>query len=461
MRRRSLTWRLSVLVALVTIVMAGGAGAWAYAESLQAARDLQDDVLVQVGSIAAATTTTGAVPVDEIPLSDKSADIDVTSLKKAGLPTSTPDGFGIAQIGGESRRIFVIRTATRSQLVVSQSIEVRDQTARRTAVSTVTPLLLLVPALLLAIYLVVRNVMRPVNKLAEAVHARAATDLSPLHVEQAPAELREFLVALNSQFDRVHASLIRERLFIAEAAHELRTPLTAMSLQLERAAIAPDSARLRERLGELGRGVQRSRHLINQLLDLAQAQAGTTETAPPQALETIVRHVVSELLPLADNATIEIDVDLSNAGSEQLAVAATTSVLRNLLDNAIRYSQPGGQVHLAARTDGQDLVISVDDNGPGISSPDEVLRPFTREAGQDTQGSGLGLSIVSEQVARLNGKLELLTTTRFDSGTEVRITLHRTPHQGANTSVTYTGRDAKPTGPEAAPKRINASIKHP
>jgi hypothetical protein len=203
MNRRSLTWRLSILVALVTIVMAGGAGAWAYAESLQSARDLQDDVLAQVASIASATIVKGAVPVDDIPLSDKLADIDVTSLKKARLPASTPDGFGVAQIGGEARRTFVIRTSTGPRLVVSQSIEVRDLTARGSAVATVTPLLLLLPALLLAIYLVARNVLRPVNTLAEHVNARAATDLSPLNVEQAPEELRGFVAALNSQFDRV------------------------------------------------------------------------------------------------------------------------------------------------------------------------------------------------------------------------------------------------------------------
>ncbi|HEY3409134.1 MAG TPA: ATP-binding protein [Propionicimonas sp.] len=458
MKRHSLTWRLSILVALTTILMAGGAGAWSYTRALQEARDLQDDVLAQVASIASATTTKGTVAVDEIPLSDNASDIDVTSLKRAGLPTTTPNGIGTAQIGGESRRIFVIRSSGGPELVVSQSIEVRDQTARASAAATVTPLLLLLPALLLAIYLVVRNVLRPVNRLAEHVNARAATDLSPLNVEQAPEELRGFLAALNAQFDRVHAALIRERLFIAEAAHELRTPLTAMSLQLERAAIAPDSARLRERLGELRRGVERSRHLISQLLDLAQAQAGSTETLPPQPLETIVRHVVSELLPLADGATIEIDVDLTDAGAQQLPVAATTSVLRNLLDNAIRYSKPGGQVHLAARNDGQDLVISVDDNGPGINSPDEVLRPFTREAGQDTQGSGLGLSIVSEQVARLNGRLELLATTRFDGGTEARITLHRSPHQGGNTTVAHSGRQTQPTAPARDAERVNTPI---
>jgi len=149
-RRRSLTLRLGVLVALTTMVMAGGAGAWSYAQALQSARDLQDDVLTQVANLAAATTTRGGIPPDELPLSKDAADIDVTSLKKSGLPSSTPAGLGTAQIGGESRRIFVIRNGKGTELVVSQSIEVRDETARESAIATVTPLLLLVPALLLA-----------------------------------------------------------------------------------------------------------------------------------------------------------------------------------------------------------------------------------------------------------------------------------------------------------------------
>ena len=427
MRRRSLTLRLGVLVALTTMVMAGGAGAWSYAQALQSARDLQDDVLTQVANLAAATTTRGGIPPDELPLSKDAADIDVTSLKKSGLPSSTPAGLGTAQIGGESRRIFVIRNGKGTELVVSQSIEVRDETARESAIATVTPLLLLVPALLLAIFFVVRSVMLPVNRLAEEVRSRDAGDLSALAEDAAPRELQAFLAALNTQFGRVAASLDRERLFLAEAAHELRTPLTAMSLQLERAAIAPDSARLRERLGELGRGVERSRHLIDQLLELARAQGAALEAQAPERLDALVRHVVSDLLPLADEAGVELEVNLDDAGTEPLPAAATTSVLRNLVDNAIRYSSAGGQVQLSARRDGAELVIVVEDDGPGIANPDEVLRPFARGEDQDVQGSGLGLAIVTEQVRRLSGSFEIGPSRRFASGTRAAVRLPFAP----------------------------------
>ncbi len=423
MKRRSLTLHLGVLVAITTIVMAGGAGAWSYAQAFQAARDLQDDVLSQVATLAAATTTKGGIPPDEFPLSDDSADIDVTSLGKAGLPPSTPDGLGTAEIRGVSRRTFVIRNGAGTELVVSQSIEVRDETAREGAVATVMPLLLLVPALLLAIFFVVRSVLRPVNRLAEEVRSRDAGDLSPLEEAAAPNELQGFLAALNTQFGRVAASLDRERLFVAEAAHELRTPLTAMSLQLERAAIAPDSASLRERLGELGSGVERSRHLINQLLDLARAQGGAQDPLVAEQLDTLVRQVVTELLPLADLAGVELEVDTDAVGRERLPVAAATSVLRNLLDNAVRYASAGGQVHLGASRDGDELVIVVEDNGPGIANPVEVLRPFARQAGQTVEGSGLGLAIVTEQVQRLDGSFELGPSRRYARGTRAVVRL--------------------------------------
>jgi two-component system OmpR family sensor kinase len=444
-KRRSMTLRLSMLVALTTLVMAGGAGAWSYAQALQSARDLQDDVLTKVATLVAATTTKGGIPPDEFPLSNDAADIDVTSLEKAGLPPATAIGLGTAQIRGESRRIFVIRNGKGTELVVSQSIEVRDETARESAISTVTPLLLLVPALLLAIFLVVRSVMRPVNRLAEEVRSRNADDLSPLAEEAAPAELQAFLAALNTQFGRVAASLDRERLFVAEAAHELRTPLTAMSLQLERAAIAPDSARLRERLGELGRGVGRSRHLIDQLLELARAQGAAKDAHAPERLDVLVRDVVSDLLPLADEAGVELEVNVDDVGTEPLPVAATTSVLRNLVDNAIRYSSAGGQVQLSARRDGALLVIVVDDDGPGIAHPDDVLRPFARGEHQDVQGSGLGLAIVKEQVRRLRGTFELGQSERFVTGTRavVRLPIDTAPTSTPSTSVAQVRVDSR------------------
>lgn len=426
MKGRSLTRRLSALIAVTTILMAGSAGIWSYFSALQEARNLQDDVLAQVASIASATTK-GPVPVDEIPLRDTDSDIDVTTLKRSGLPPTTPEGIGTAQIGGESRRIFVVRTPNGSELVVSQSIEVRDQTARATAVATITPLLLLVPALLLAVLLVVRSVLRPVDRLAAQVHARSATDLSPLDADRAPNELRSLLDALNAQFQRVEAALDRERLFIAKAAHELRTPLTAMSLQLERASIAPDSDKLRERLAELRRGVNRSQHLISQLLDLAQAQAGANDATHLQPLDTIVRDLTGDILELADGAQVELDVDLGAAGGTLLPIAATTLILRNLLDNAIRYSGPGSTVHLSAAVTGDQLTLCVDDNGPGIASPEDVVLPFAREAGADSPGSGLGLAVVTEQVHHLHGRLELLPTTRFPQGTQARITLRPVP----------------------------------
>jgi two-component system OmpR family sensor kinase len=422
-KARSLTTRLSVLVAVTTVAVGAVAGTWSYLRMLQEARDLQDDVLAQVASIASATAGRGAVPVDEIPLSNTSSDIDVTSLAKAGLPAATPGGFGTGRIGGESRRYFVIRGVTGAELVVSQSIEVRDQTARAAAMATLTPLLVLLPALTVAIYLVVRSVMRPVNGLARQVHARESTDLSPMDVAQAPEELRYFLAALNAQFERVGDALDRERLFIAKAAHELRTPLTAMSLQLERAAIAPDDASLRQRLADLSLGVERSRHLVAQMLDLAQAQAGAVDASPPQSLATIVRQVVGDLVLVADDAGVEIEVDLDGAGGALLPSTATTSILQNLLDNAIRYTPSGGHVHVSAEVSPGELAINVDDDGPGIASPADVLLPFHREAGQESQGSGLGLAVAVEQARLIRGRLALLPATRFAHGTRARLAL--------------------------------------
>ena len=246
MRPRSLTARLCLALSASTLVVASLAGIWSYQHALAEARNLQDDVLRQVGAIVATSTSPPQdVTTDQGPISDTASDLDVTSLADAGLAASTPPGLVTTTVGEEERRLYVVPRGSGGPVVVSQPTAARDEIAHQNALSAVLPLLLLIPVLLLAIVLSVRGVLRPVNRLADDIGTRAARDLGPVDVDAGPTELRGFLHALNTQFARTQDAVDHERLFIAQAAHELRTPLTAMSLQLENAVAASDEAHVR------------------------------------------------------------------------------------------------------------------------------------------------------------------------------------------------------------------------
>lgn len=433
MRPRSLTARLSLALSASILVVASVAGVWSYQQALQEARGVQDDVLRQVGAIVATSTNAPQdVTTDQGPISDTAADLDVVSLTAAGLPATTPAGLVTATVDGEARRLYVVRRASGGSVVVSQPTAARDEIAHQNALSAVLPLLLLIPLLLLAVVVSVRGVLRPVNRLAEAIGARDPRDLGPVDVDASPTELRGFLQALNIQLARTQEAVDHERLFIAQAAHELRTPLTAISLQLENAVAASDEAHVRARLAELRGGVGRSRHLIDQLLELARAQASTT-LYRTGALAGVLRHVLGEVLPLADQHGVTLELRPGAELQIQVPTPATTSVLRNLLDNAIRYSPPGGTVTVAATRGDGILVVSVDDRGPGIRDPKEAVRPFTREGTQHAPGSGLGLAIVSELLHHVGGTLQITSSTRTPTGTSVRVEIPTTRTEGTPT----------------------------
>jgi two-component system OmpR family sensor kinase len=430
---RSLTTRLSLTLAATTLAVATCAGIWSYHQAFTEASDLQDDVLRQVGTIVAATSTPPEeLTTDRGPLTDTASDIDVTTLDAADLPATAPAGLATSSVNGEERRVLVVQRAAGGAVAVSQPVAARDQIARASALSAVLPLLLLIPALLLAIVLGVRAVLRPVNRLATDVGTRDARDLGPVDVDAAPTELRGFLLALNTHLARTQAAVDHERLFIAQAAHELRTPLTAMSLQLENAVAATDEAHVRARLDELTGGVARSRRLINQLLELARAQADRGGTATTEAFSTVLRHVLGELLPLADIHHVMLDVESGADLCDEVATPAMTSVLRNLIDNAVRYSPPGTTVAVNATHRAGTLTVTVDDQGPGVRDPEAALRPFTRGEGQHVEGSGLGLAIVDELVRHLGGRLKIISSPQTSTGTTVRVEIPTASHHSSD-----------------------------
>ena len=200
-----------------------------------------------------------------------------------------------------------------------------------------------------------------------------------------------------------------QRRFIADAAHELRSPLTALSLQAERLEQTeiPDLAR--ERLMTLRRGIERGRNLLDQLLTLAKAQAAPDRPTSSVSVQHIYRRVLEDLMPLAEDKHLNIGVEGDQDIQLWVSELDLMAVVKNLVDNAIRYTQDGGRVDLSVTTEDGRAIIRIQDSGPGIpvTERERVFDPFYRPPGSDQVGSGLGLSIVKAVTDRIGAEIQL------------------------------------------------------
>ena len=346
------------------------------------------------------------------------------------LPPGLPPGFQTARIGTEPYRVWVRVLPDGDRLAVAQETAVRDEIARNSALRTVMPFLALVPILLLLVGELVRRIFRPVSELAGVIDQRSEQDLQPVAVEHLPAEIRPFVGAINRLLERVGQSMEIQRRFVADAAHELRTPLTALSLQAERLAGAEMSEVARARLEALRQGIERGRALALQLLAMARAQGSAAPAGTPVAVGAVFRRVLEDLLPLAEAKGIDLGV-LEGPEARVLAPEVDLfTLVRNLVDNAIRYTPAGGRVDLWVQAGHGRVTLEVKDNGPGIpeAERERVFDPFYRVLGSDQAGSGLGLAIVQAIAARLGGTISLAhADERAGTGLRVRVTLPQGP----------------------------------
>jgi two-component system OmpR family sensor kinase len=347
------------------------------------------------------------------------------SQPTAALPAATTLGFSTVDSRSGRWRVFGI-LARGHVIQVAQALKLREERAARLALRTLTPFGVLMPVLALLVWWIVGWSLRPLGALAGSVRARSPSALDPLPTDQLPDEVRPLVDALNDLLSRLGAALQHERAFIADAAHELRSPLTALSLQLQTLVAAGSDEERREAALRLRAGVARATRLVEQLLTLARHQRASTAGYAPVSLGDVAREIVSELLPLADAKRIDLGV----ARSEPAVVLGNSDglhvLVRNLVDNAIRYTPEGGRVDIAVLDEPGDgvprPVIEVCDIGPGIP-PEERTRVFDRFyrlAGATAAGSGIGLAIV-KAIAEQHGARVELGTGATDRGLKVRV----------------------------------------
>lgn len=421
----SIQFKLSFTLSVLILAIAALAGAFSFVSALDEAHELQDDVLRQVahlmdrGSLSPTQSVTDNLRKD----GDEESRVIVQRLGDgigssvgvdAGgalqLPPTLADGMHTLDVSGESFRILVRTTASGTRIAVAQESAFRDEIARDGALRTVMPFLVLVPLLLMIVANLVRKMFLPVVLLATEIDQRDERELHPIEAENIPAEVRPFVVAMNRLLGRVAQSVDTQRRFVADAAHELRSPLTALSLQAERMAEVDMSVTARDRLAVLRRGIERGRRLLDQLLALARAQSSDGGASVSSvSVQHVFRNVLEDMLPLAETKNIDIGVE----GDDDCYVCATeldmTALVKNLVDNAVRYTPEGGRIDLSVVESNKRAVIWIRDTGPGIplAERDRVFDPFYRALGSGQAGSGLGLSIVKTIASKIGAELDL------------------------------------------------------
>jgi two-component system OmpR family sensor kinase len=408
-------WIGCVIVA-VGILACGFSFAFAYQE----ARELQDGQLKEIAALidSRALAFTGSRPSVE---SSQDADVkvvidrlsDATSgvAQAAGLviPKAMADGFHDLNGNRQRWRVSIRTLRSGERIAVAEPSALRDEIAQDGAMRTLVPMLLLLPGLFIVIVVIVRTKLAPLTRLASVVDRQTDTSLESLPEDGITDEVLPFVRSINRLITRLKEAISHQRRFVASAAHELRSPLAALSLQAGNLGATITSPDARERLLAFQSGLRRTHRLVEQLLALARSEQGALEQPMAISLRAMATEVINATIRLAREKNIDLGFEHFDELDAVVEVSSLTMVLRNLVDNAVRYTPAGGKVDVSVVQSGGEVMFEVVDSGPGI--PDEelerVLEPFYRLDRSVASGSGLGLFIVSEIARRTGGRLVL------------------------------------------------------
>jgi two-component system OmpR family sensor kinase len=334
----------------------------------------------------------------------------------ARLPQHAVLGFSNVNENNTTYRVLSIQTPTQT-LQVAQDMAVRRNLASNMALRTVGPIAVMMPILMLVVWWVVSGSLQPVARVRAQVAARQADDLSPVSEAGLPDEVLPLVQELNLLFGRVKTAFDAQQHFVADAAHELRTPLAALKLQvlsLERA----EGGEAREvAVGRLSAGIERATRLVEQLLVLARQEASAASGARDETVELadLARRTVGEMAGAAQGRQIDLGLQKVEAATVQGQPDALHILMRNLIDNAIKYTPAGGTIDVEVAAGPQGPSLCVQDSGPGIPAEERerVFDRFYRIAGSEANGSGLGLAIIKAIAERHGAALSLGQSERL------------------------------------------------
>jgi two-component system sensor histidine kinase QseC len=324
--------------------------------------------------------------------------------------SSRLEGFETRSFDGATWRLFATRGAEADvQVYVAEQLASRAEILRAMLWGLLGPMLFTLPLIALAAWGVISASLRPLRELSTQLAQRHPGELAPLTLPgPEPSEMQPVMLALNGLLSRVGQLIESERRFTADAAHELRTPIAAIRTQAQVAGGARDEAERRHALQATLQGCDRATHLVQQLLTLSRLEASAPQQGPSQRqpcdLSALAQSVAADLAPGAlarqQELSLQADPGCCVAGDDTLLRA----LLRNLVDNALRYSPPGAEVAITVQASATGVRLTVDDSGPGLAADDlaRLGERFYRPPGQAASGSGLGWSIV-QRIAQAHG----------------------------------------------------------
>ena len=427
----SLTWRFSLWIVLVILGLSPIAAALSFAAAYHEARRLQDNHLLDVSGLIQSGKLSLVAASAEWPSASRSTNriaIAYLSSKNAPqtsqngiiFPSGLGDGLHDIDLRNQRWRVSVKTLGSGARLAVGERTSLRDEIAWDGAMRTLLPMIGLLPFVLVVVLLIAHRALRPIRALANTMDRLDEHTLSPLSTRKIPKELTPFVASTNRLLARLSDTLSHQRRFIADAAHELRTPIAALSLQAQNLSSATNPEDTISRVATVIQATHRINRLLEQLLTLARSGMNVVPNITRVILDDIATEVIQDALPLADSRNVDLGVEHSDSTAVEVDVARLTIVLRNLVDNAVKYVPEGGKVDVSLTCESGAIVCSVRDSGFGIPShlSQLVTEPFFRIPGNAAPGSGLGLSIITEIVRRNGGEVTFLTTAR---GFEVRV----------------------------------------
>ena len=402
-RRQLLFWLLAIVVAGVVL-----AGWLIYRQALAEANELFD---YQLQEIAAALPSQSFNEIlsssdtgDEgivLQIWNRQGELMYFSHPRAPLAPRAELGFSTQRTDRGEWRVYGAIVGD-NVVQLAQPLSVRNRLAANVALRTLWPLIVLLPFLGLAVWLVVGRGLAPLARVARALDTRHPEALEPLPEQRLPREVTPLVHALNALLERLAQALDTQKAFVADAAHELRTPLAAVQIQAQLVARAKDDDTRREALTDLQSGITRATRLAEQLLALARSEPDGHPLAREVDLNALLHECVAACAPLAQQRGVDLGIEDSVPASVHGDPEALRVMLNNLLDNATKYTPDGGSVDVSLRSESGHPVVRIADSGPGIPV-DERPRVFDRfyrvgagaaRARTDVAGSGLGLAIV-------------------------------------------------------------------
>lgn len=307
---------------------------------------------------------------------------------------------------------------------VAESVEGRKKFLKQIFLSIVLPQIMLVILASCLVWLGVSNGLRPLTTLGRILRSRKKLDLSPVDIGPTPSELAPVMCSLNELLSSASKAITVQKQFIANAAHQLRTPVTSLRTNIEyaRRLESSDIATLKAVHDQIFEASDRVARMINQLLSLARTEEVSSRTPALIPIADVINEATQVVLHAALERSVCLDFSLPE---EPVFVNADrgdlVEVIVNLLDNAIKYTDHGGNVWVRVEAE-QSVNLSVEDDGPGVrdQDKDKVFDRFFRAEDAQSIGSGLGLAIVREIVKRNDASIQLRDRDGGGTAVEVR-----------------------------------------